>query len=367
MPLRILVISNYTNFHATRPEAAIFVELAKRGFEVYIMTFEHSPHKQAFEEAGIEVIEFHPQKKWDTSEIRKIREFILAKGIHILQLFNSKSTVNGILAAKGLPVKVVLYRGYAGNIHWYDRLAYTKYLHPRVDAVVCNSIGVRDYLQSIPFFDSKKAVAINKGHDVSWYQAERPVDIRAELNLPPHAFLVVNVANNRRMKGIPWLLKAMGRIPKNLPIHLLLIGNGMDSESNMDIIRKWGSEQHVHILGFRKNVLDIVAACDMFALSSIKRESITKAVIEAMSLGVAPVITDIPGNTELVEQGQSGLIVPPKDEKALAEAILQLYHDPSLKQTLGRGARAHIEQRLNTRRTVDEYQDLYTRLFHKGL
>lgn len=363
MPVRILVISNYTNFHATRPEAAIFKELAKRGFEVHVMTYADSPHKTEFEKAGINVVEFHPQKKWDKEEIQRIRRFIQEKEIDILQLFNSKSTVNGILAAKGLPVKVVLYRGYAGNIHWYDPLAYTKYLHPRVDAVVCNSVGVRDYLASIPFFKKEKAIAINKGHDVAWYQTQSRYDIRSELGLPPDAILVVNVANNRRMKGIPWLLKAMNLLPKESPVHLLLIGNGMDSKENLQIIKQGSGEKNIHLLGFRKNVLDIVTDCDLFALSSIKGESITKAVIEAMSLAIPPVITDIPGNVELVDHGESGLVVPSKNEHALAEAILKLVEDPELRKKLSKGARRHIEEKLNTARTADAYEKLFNDLY----
>ena len=365
MPHRILVISNYSDFHATRPEAAIFIALANRGFEVHIMTYAGSPHREAFEEAGINVIDFHPEKKWDKTEINRIRTFVLEKQIDILQLFNSKSIVNGIQAARGLSVKVVLYRGYAGNIHWYDPLAYTKYLHPRVDAVVCNSVGVRDYLQSIPFFNKEKAISINKGHDTNWYKSQHPYDIRAELGLSGDAFLVANVANNRRMKGIPWLLKAMNLIPANLPVHLVLIGNGMDTPGNKEIVKKGGKTEQVHFAGFRSNALDIVVDCDMFALSSIKGESITKAVIEAMSLGVPPVITDIPGNVELVENEVSGLVVPVKNERRLAEAIVRLYMDKKLRAKLGDGAQNHIETRLNTGRTADEYEQFYFNLCPK--
>ncbi|MEZ4685457.1 MAG: glycosyltransferase family 4 protein [Bacteroidia bacterium] len=367
MPVRILVISNYSDFHATRPEAAIFIALAKRGFEVHIMTRPNSPHREAFEQAGIQVIDFHPEKKWDKAEIQRIRDFILEKQIDIMQLFNSKSIVNGIKAAKGLPVKVVLYRGYAGNIHWYDPFAYTKYLHPRVDAVVCNSVGVRDYLQSIPGFKKEKAISINKGHDTDWYVSGNRYDIRAELGLPENAFLVVNVANNRRMKGIPWLLKAMNIIPANLPVHLLLIGKGMDNRQNLRIVRAVGNEGRIHFAGFRNNVLDILPSCDLFALSSIKGESITKAVIEAMSLAVAPIITNIPGNVELVEHGISGLVVPAKDEEAMASAILKCYHEPDFREKLGFGAQKHIQTRLNTERTVNEYVQFYDGLLDRDL
>src|SRR5687767_7704636 len=129
MAIKVLVISNYTDYHSTRPEASIFLGLAKLGFEISIMTYASSKHVADFEKAGIRVIDFHPEKKFDKAEITRIREFIVQEQIQILHLFNGPSIINGLTAAEHLPVKVVLYRGYCGHIHWYDPTAYLKYLN----------------------------------------------------------------------------------------------------------------------------------------------------------------------------------------------------------------------------------------------
>jgi len=359
MPIKVLVISNYTDYHSTRPEASIFIGLAKLGFDIRIMTYIPTGHQKEFEEAGIKVIDFHPRKKNDRVEIKRIRDYVIQENIDIMHLFNSQSSVAGIAAAKGLPVKVLLYRGYEGNFNWWDPTAYRKYLHPRVDKIFCNSIGVEDYLKRQLIFGKDKAVTINKGHDVAWYQGYEAIDIRKELGLAPDTFLMVNVANNRRMKGIPYLLEAMNHIPADAKIHLLLVGRNMDSKKNRSIIAKGPNADKVHFLGFRTDVLNIVKACDTFVLSSLFGESITKSVIEAMSLGIAPIITDFSGNVELVEDGVSGLVVPKRNGKAIAAAVLKLYQNPEMRNKMGKAATAHIAKNLNEQNTILKTKELY--------
>lgn len=359
---RILVISNYRGFHTVRPEAEMFIGLAQYGFQIHIMTYEDSDYTERFREAGIQVINFHPEKKLSGAEIRFIRDYLTSNRIDILHLFNNAAIINGIQAAKNLPVKVMLYRGYEGHIHWYDPLAYLAFLHPRVNKIICNSQGVEEYLQRQLFFGKEKTITINKGHRLEWYEHIRATDVRAELNLPSDSFLVVNVANNRKFKGIPYLLKAFNKIPNELPVYLILVGNDMKTSSNLDIINNGGKADKIKLLGFRKDAMSIVAGCDVFALASLYGESITKSVIEAMALGVAPVITDIPGNRELVNDGVNGLVVPARNADALCEAVLKLYDDKVLCKRFGENSRAHIRNHLNLDQTILQTRELYESL-----
>ncbi len=358
-PLKILVISNYRDYHTARPEAEIFIGLAKRGHQVHIMTYGDAKYANEFRAAGIKVIDFHPQKKFDKAEIAFIRAELIKEKHDIIHLFNGKSIINGIRAAKRLPVKVVLYRGYCGNIHWYDPTAYLKFLHPRVDGIFCNSIGVEKLIRSQLMFNKQKALTINKGHKTAWYDGYEPFDIKKALGLPNDAFMLVNVANNREMKGIPYLLKAMDQLPPEAPIHLLLVGRDMDTPDNLKLLEGSPNQHKVHFLGFREDALNVVAASDVFVLASLFGESITKSVIEAMSLGIAPIITDIPGNTELIEDNISGIRVPSRDASALNKAILELYNNRALCKELATNAKLHIENNLNTENTVAKTENWY--------
>lgn len=362
--LKVLAISDYRDFHSVRPEAEIFLGLKKEGLDVHVMTYADSEYGRRFAEAGIKVIDFHPQEKFNKEEQKFIRDLFVTEQYDVVHLFNSKAIINGLKAAKGLKTKVVLYRGYSGNIHWYDPTAYYKFLHPRVDAIMCNSIGVEQIIRAQKLTNKQKAVTINKGHRLEWYAGTQPSDIRKEFNIPEDAFLLINVANNRKMKGIPYLLKAMNALPAGLNIHLILLGKRMDDPAHLEIINKGSYKSNIHIPGFRKDALNIVAASDVFVLPSIMGESITKSVIEAMSLEKAAIITDIVGNVELVEDGISGLVVPKKNVPELTKAILKLYHDRELCARIAKNAKKRIESELSTEVTIKKVKALYEELVH---
>jgi glycosyltransferase involved in cell wall biosynthesis len=360
-PIKILVISNYTFFSSTRPEAAIFHGLKQKGVEVTIMTNGNCEHAENFRSAGMKVIDYMPDKKFSKAAVEKIRNEIISGNHQILLLYNSKAIINGIRAAKNLPVKVILYRGYTGNIHWWDLTAYMKYLHPRVDKIVCNSKGVEELLHRQLFFKKDKAITIHKGHDTAWYENTLPVDL-TELNIPEGAFVATCVANARRMKGIKYLIKATYFIPTDYPIHLCLVGRGLQSKSIQQLVDNSPNKNKIHFTGFRPDGLRIVRASDVFVLASIKGESITKSVIEAMSLSVAPLITNIPGNRELVNHEQCGLIVSSKNPKALAEGIIRFYENPEERKRYAIAAKAQIHEHFNTKRTVEEYLSMFQSL-----
>src|SRR5690606_31370769 len=100
-------------------------------------------------------------------------------------------------------------------------------LHPRVDKIICNSIGVEQYFRKQPFLSNKKLITINKGHDPEWYRDTQPADL-TQFNIPSDAFVVSCMANVRPMKGMEYLIRAMYDMPDDAPIHLILGGEGTD-------------------------------------------------------------------------------------------------------------------------------------------
>lgn len=362
MQLKILAISNYNSFVSSRPEAEVFLRLKQLGATVEIITKSGSEHARRFEEAGIKVHGFHPESKFDKAAVSKIRQ-ILIEGEHdILHLFNSKAIITGLKASKGLPVKTILYRGYTGNIHWYDPTIYLKYLHPRVDAIWCNAEAIRQLFCKQWTFDCKKAKAINKGHLPEWYNQPEEVDIRKELNIPSHSFVVVCVANARKMKGMKYLTESANYIPKDLPIHYIYIGNGLDTPEVKSIQEKSSYKDNFHFLGYREDALGIVKSANCFALASITGESITKALIESMSLGCPPVATDISGNKELLIHEQTAIVVRKKDSQSMAQGIMTMYNNPTLRAQISKGAQNHIATHIHSDTTVKKLLQLYKEL-----
>lgn len=184
MAIKVLVISDYRSFTSSRPEAEIFIGLKELGMDITIMTHDEGEYVSRFRESGIKIIPFHPKRKFDSAESGFIRKELERGGYEIMHLFNSKASINGIRAARGLAVKVVMYRGYTGNIHWWDPTAYIKYLHPRVDKIVCLADSVNEMFQKAITLNKKKLITINKGHNVDWYEGTPIADLSNEKVLP---------------------------------------------------------------------------------------------------------------------------------------------------------------------------------------
>lgn len=361
MPLKILVLSNYRSTITVRPEAEIFIGLQKAGHSVTIMTYGDSEYCEKFKAAGIRLIDFHCQKKFDKKEIAFIRSEIISGAYDIIHLFNGRSMINGIQAAKGTPVKVVLYRGFEGHIHWYDPAIYFKFLHPRVDGIMCNAEGVAEHIRRASVFVKPRLATVNKGHRLEWYK-----DVKAksheELGLDPNAFYAICVANNRKMKGMPYLLKSFQYLPEDANIQLLVLGKDMDIPENMTIVNQLPRPDRIHILGWRSDGLSIVKMADTFLLASLYGESITKSVLEGMSVGTTAIITHIPGNREMIEDGVSGYFVPKKDPRAMAKALLKMYREKGSAKKMGEAARERIKTRFNADQTIKGYEAFYQSL-----
>jgi glycosyltransferase involved in cell wall biosynthesis len=118
----------------------------------------------------------------------------------------------------------------------------------------------------------------------------------------------------------------------------------------------------LHLLGFRSDALQVLAASDCLVQVSTHGEGLSKSVVESMFLGIGPIITDIPGNDGLVENGQSGWIVPVKNPGAIASAIREMASDESERKRRGMNARAHMHKHFHIDQTVDSFLNLYAKL-----
>lgn len=361
--MKVLVISSYDEiWNAVRPEGELFIGLHRQGVDVTIMTEGHAPYADRFRSEGMRVIDFHPKGKFRRTESAFIRQQLIDGRYDIVHLFNNKAIINGIRAARGLLVKVVTYRGYTGNVHWYDPSAYLTHLHPRVDCITCVSAAVKDSFKGQLFFNDAKAVVVHKGHDPAWYADIQAASL-AEFDLPKDALVVSMVANARKMKGLPYLLQSARRLPLDLPIYFLLIGRGMDTPKVREELKQFPYGERFRFAGFRKDdVLELVRACDISLLPSIRGEGLSKVILEAMFLGKPTVMTDIGGNRGLAENGKSGIIVPPRDAAALAEALVLLAGDQELRERMGEAAKKHIATHFGLDKSVRKQFEVYQKL-----
>lgn len=216
-----------------------------------------------------------------------------------------------------------------------------------------------------------KARLIPRGVDTVRFSPEAaPVlDIRRKLSIPAYAVVVTCVAQLVAVKGHPTLLRAMVDVPD---AHLLIAGSPLEKEYVDSLHREVHQRElgnRVHFLNGVKDVPALLAESDIFVLPTWARwrmEGCPVALLEAMSCGKACVATDIPGSRDLVEHGKSGLLVPPEDPKALANALGQLAASPGLRRDLGKAARQRVLDHFTIEREVAAHEALYNEILSQG-
>ncbi len=189
-------------------------------------------------------------------------------------------------------------------------------------------------------------------------QAEQAVDI------PPTAHpLLVAVGRLAPEKNLPLLFRAVGRIVREQPVTLYVLGEGRERPRLEDLIQSLGLQSHIHLLGFQRNPHAYVKRADLFVLSS-DYEGFANVLVEALAVGTPVVATDCPyGPREVLADGQYGRLVPPGDEAALAQAIRSALQDRARydKTTLQRRA-----DEFSIARIVPQYEQLFAELLGSG-
>ncbi len=361
MIMKVLVVSDYRGTVSVRPEAEMFIGMAKAGVQVDILTYPETEYEADFRKAGMRVMTSHPKTKFNKQETRFLHDLLVKEQYQVLHLYNSRATIHGLKAARRLPVKVILYRGYAGHVHWYDPTAYFKYLHPRVDAIICITREIQRALQRQFWFRRDPTVWISKGHDPEWYKGIKPANLEP-FGIPSGAFTVISVANNRPFKDIPTLLKVARAVSEQQNVYWLLVGNGMDTDTNLKLLAESPARDHIIFAGFQPNPLPLMRACQVIINTSTGGEGLNKTLIEGMSLGLAPVISDIPGNREVVPDTSKGEIVTPGDVAGFSQAIIRYVQDQGHREMKAREARSFIRKELHIAGSVRKTMDLYQKL-----
>lgn len=165
-------------------------------------------------------------------------------------------------------------------------------------------------------------------------------------------------------KAVPVLIEAFARVAARRPsLRLLLVGDGVERPLCQRLVAEAGLVDRVRFTGYCADVAGPLSQADAFVLSSVE-ENLPLALLEAMSAGLACVCSDVGGVGEALADG-AGLLVPPGDVTALAQAMTRLADEPELALHLGRAAADHARRRFSVTRCADEHLDLWTGLLER--
>jgi glycosyltransferase involved in cell wall biosynthesis len=207
---------------------------------------------------------------------------------------------------------------------------------------------------------------IHNGVDCERFRPERNrTYARFMLDAPLEGPIIGAVAGFRPEKGHDVLIDAMRLLGTAAPAAtLLLLGDGPLRGAVERSVARLGLADRVIFAGGRRDVDRLLPACDLVVLPS-REEGVPVSALEAMACGLPVVATRVGGTPEVVEEGRTGLLVPPCDARAIAAAVLHLLRNPERARSLGKEGRdrvlARFEAREMVRRTTDLYGDLMER------
>jgi glycosyltransferase involved in cell wall biosynthesis len=185
--------------------------------------------------------------------------------------------------------------------------------------------------------------------------------VRRELDLPSGCLIVGMVANfNRRVKGLTYFLDAVPAIVRSVPnVRFLILGRGKEEEALRRQARSLGVDGYVIFAGYREDVDRCYRAMDVSVLTSLT-EGLSLTLLESMNHGLPVVVTNVGGNPELVTDGETGFLVPPRDVKAFATKVIELLRRPELRSRMGAAAQRKIESQFRLETIAARYLEVYS-------
>lgn len=246
----------------------------------------------------------------------------------------------GRLAGKATNTKVIytahgfhFYKG-APLINWIIYYPIEKWLSKYTDVLI--TINKEDYELAQKSFKVGKiehlpgvGLDIDKINNV---KVDRKLK-RKEIGVPEDCFLLVSVGELNKNKNHQAVIKALAQI-NDSNIHYIVCGQGKLEKYLKDLSRKLGVDRQVHLLGYRKDIIEICKASDLFVFPSL-REGLPVSLMEAMVCGLPIVCSNIRGNSDLVEENKGGYLVNANDTREIVNRIYRLYSDYNLRIKYG--------------------------------
>jgi glycosyltransferase involved in cell wall biosynthesis len=237
----------------------------------------------------------------------------------------------------------------------------SRWKYRQVDCFICASDAIRKMLvaDGVP---EPRAVTVHEGIDLGRVEAAPPAALHEELFLPHGSPIVGNVGALVPHKGQRHFIEAAALVVRQVPdARFVIAGEGELRPTLERLIREHRLEKHVLLAGFRPDVLSLHKAFDIFVMSSIT-EGLGTSLLDAMAAGKPIVATTAGGIPEVVVDGETGTLVPPRDHQAMADAIVRLLKDPALRDRMGAAGLARVRRQFSAERMVAQTVRVYQRV-----
>lgn len=325
------------------------------------------PLTKPLQNAGVRIVEF---RKGGTLlsfhgayQFLRLAQFIRREGFDVVHSHDLWANLMAVPAARlaRAPVIISSQRNLA-HLSWYTpfRKRVMRRIHLLATCVIANSGAAKQLLVKDFRIPAGRVHVLHNAVDFEQFADCQGDRQKLYPGLKPGARLVIHLANmNTIAKGHAVLIEAARAVCAAIPdAKFILVGDGPLRPNLEERVREVGLHDHFLFLGRREDVREILSCGDLFVFSSLA-EGLPNAVLEAAAAGLPLVATRAGGIPEIIEDGVSGLLVPPNDPQALAEAVLCVLTNPGLAARLARAGQEQARSQFGFDRLLGELEPLY--------
>jgi glycosyltransferase involved in cell wall biosynthesis len=346
--------------------------LAARGHRVLVGCLAGSAAAERSRQAGLQVFDdfrfrrgFRPLSLW--RDCRLLAARCNAERVDVVHTHLSQETWAACLGVRLCKRRPVLIRS-RGVVVPIQPHAFNRLLHNRFsDHVVTPSRVIHDHLTSLPGFDPARVTLLPDGVDLTRFSPQEDgAAVRAEFGIPPGAPLIVMVARLQRVKGHEVFFKALANLIRSRAVPDLRALCACDErtpgefEKTVKLARDLGCYEDVlSFTGMRDDIENVFAAATCVALPSLGSEGSSRVALEAAASGVPIAASTVGCLPEVVQDGVTGVLVPPGDAGALAAALTELLNNRERAKEMGLAARRRAEELYDEKLMAQRLEEIY--------
>lgn len=310
---------------------------------------------------GIAVTDLYKREGIDLGLVLRMRKLLRDSGTQVIHSHNYSAWLYSALASMGLPGVRLVHTEHSRVEPMARRHAMERWLARRTHAVVGVSVDVARSLVADVGVDASRVCFIGNGINLARYRPDAGLrsEMRASLGVGAGCLVFGIVARLVPVKAHVDLVAAFKLVHANRPDCVLVIaGDGPCRQALESQVAALGLVSAVRFLGEVRDSERVLNALDVYMLSSTD-EGMNLTLLEAMATGLPVVATAVGGNSEVVLDGSTGLLVPAKDPQLMAQRMLAVGQGEALRQRLGSAGRQRVEQQFSQAATLRKYQALY--------
>ena len=306
--------------------------------------------------ADVPVIELHKRAGNDPSVVWRLSRALRDNGIDVVHSHNWGTLVETMLARRGAGTPIHVHAEHGQELDSLQtrgmrrrlRNSATRWALNRADAVVVCAESVRHRIHDRTSFPAADMLCISNGVDTPLRRTDSSQELRRSLDISEEAIVLGSLSRLVPVKDFETAIETMTHVRDGSPdVHLVLVGDGPQEKSLRTRAESLGVSGQVHVVGRQENIGDWLGAFDIYLNSSLS-EALSMGLLEAMSLGLPSVVTDV-GDHAAVVGGEApcGLVVPPGEPGELARAVATLAQSREIRDDFGRRARERYLEHYN--------------------